>query len=82
MLRGFPPIVAGTEAKVGEFARSNQHTDIPTSLKLASFLFHLLLPSNPRRDIPVSGIITDATSRLTEVQAGLRVLSSHGASTV
>ena len=65
MLRGFPPIVAGTEAKVGEFARSDQHTDIPTSLKLASFLSPLLLPRSPRRDISVPGIITDAASRLT-----------------
>jgi len=82
MLRGFPPIIAAMRAKVDEFARSNQHIDIPTSLKLAGFLLHLLLPSSPWRDTPVSGIITDAASRLTVVQAGLRVLSTDRGSMV
>ena len=82
MLRGFPPIIAGIRAKVGKVARSNQHTDIPTSLELANFLFYLLLPSSPWWDTPVSGIITDAASRLTEVQAGLKVLSTDRGSMV
>jgi hypothetical protein len=62
--REFPPIVAEMRAKVGELARSDQHTDIPTSLGSASSNIILLLPSSPQRDQPVFKSFLGTSERL------------------
>jgi hypothetical protein len=86
ILREFSPIAADMRATVGELARSDQHTDIPTSLGSASFLYHSIVTqwsaARPTCLQILPGDIRAVAGRLTGVIAGLRVLLPHRISTV